>query len=164
MQNVPTMKGRRPAKERFMSKFRVNPEIGCHEWTACKGKDGYGRFNTGGKHGPVVRAHKFSYETFKGPIPDGLQIDHLCRNRICCNPDHLEAVTQQENIRRGDGGKHMREKTHCPKGHPYSGANLYIEPSTGRRRCQVCTKATRKKYRMSIQGLMRSTARKLGKI
>lgn len=85
-----------------------------------------------------------SHELHKGPIPEGLVIDHLCRNRGCVNPDHLEAVTQRENILRGEGlAAANARKTHCPKGHPYSGENLYVVPSSGRRQCRICADARR---------------------
>lgn len=83
--------------------------------------------------------HRLAWEEVRGPIPAGLVIDHLCRNRACYRIDHLEVVTQRENILRGEGATavHAR-KTQCPQGHPYSGPNLYVEPSTGKRRCRTC--------------------------
>jgi hypothetical protein len=80
-------------------------------------------------------AHRLSYEHHVGPIPDGLQIDHTCRNRKCVNPEHLEPVTNAENTTRQDHAE--RRKTHCPKGHPYDEANTYVDPS-GARRCRAC--------------------------
>jgi len=85
-----------------------------------------------------MTAHRAVYQLLVGPIPLGLQIDHLCRNRVCVNPAHLEAVTQRENIRRSDPGKHHRNKTHCPHRHPYSGRNLIVRKRTGARRCREC--------------------------
>lgn len=81
--------------------------------------------------------HRIAYELLVGPIPDGLQLDHLCRVRNCVNPDHLEPVTGQENMRRGYFGT----KTHCPNGHAYDEANTYIFSNTrGRhRQCRTCT-------------------------
>ena len=81
----------------------------------------------------MALAHRVAYELQVGPIPVGLQLDHLCRVRSCVNPAHLEPVTSAENTRRG-----LRAmKTHCPQGHPYAGENLLIRP-TGQRRCRTC--------------------------
>lgn len=95
----------RPLTERFWSK--VQKSDGCWAWTAATNEKGYGMFWNGER---AVRAHRFAFEAQHGEIPDGLQIDHLCRNPACCNPNHLEAVTPQENTRRGDAGKHWAEK------------------------------------------------------
>jgi hypothetical protein len=86
--------------------------------------------------------HRYAYEALVGPIPDGKQIDHLCRNRACCNPEHLEPVTIQENIRRGEGPQAINaRKTHCIRGHALSGDNLYLVPKSGRRNCVICRQA-----------------------
>ena len=90
-------------EERFWAKINKNAEGGCWEWTKALHSRGYGQMITGSKttkrHN--VYAHRFAYETLVGPIPDGLVLDHLCRNPKCVNPAHLEPVTRQENIRRG---------------------------------------------------------------
>lgn len=101
---------------------------------------GYVRVKVGGSR-LAVHAHRLAYEAVKGPIPAGLQIDHLCRVRNCVNPDHLEAVTQQENVRRGRVGENTRSKTHCPQGHPYDEANTYRNPA-GSRNCRTCHRAS----------------------
>jgi len=118
--------------DRFWSK--VNKTDECWIWTAGKNQKGYGQFRLNGK---TQKAHRVSYELMIGPIPDGLQIDHLCRNRACVRPDHLEAVTPRENTSRGDTGKNMLVKTHCPQGHPYDEANTYRYKS-GARSCRSC--------------------------
>ena len=109
---------------RFMRKVRVCAS-GCWEWTAHVQKDGYGSFalRKNGRSTITGLAHRVSYEHWLGPIPEGLQLDHLCRNRRCVNPKHLEPVTGKINVRRGDTGKHHREKTHCPAGHEYTPEN-----------------------------------------
>ena len=85
-------------KERFEAKFRPSSK-GCWTWTANWHNKGYGLFKSLGK---TVKAHRFSYELYVGPIPEGLQIDHLCRNRTCVNPAHLEPVTNSENLLRSN--------------------------------------------------------------
>lgn len=121
---------------RFQQKF-VDHASGCWLWTACLTKNGYGRFSWDGK---VRLAHRVAYELLVGPIPEGLEIDHLCRVRHCVNPDHLEPVTRRENIHRGFGitAVHAR-KTHCPKGHEYTEDNLLLSAlDRGNRVCKTC--------------------------
>ena len=123
--------------ERFADKIELGPEIdSCWNWTAHKDKGGYGKFKLNGK---TVSSHRLSYELYKGSIPKGLQIDHLCRNRGCCNPDHLEAVTGKENVRRGDVGKNNQHinKTHCIYGHEFNEENTYLT-KLGSRDCRKC--------------------------
>lgn len=109
---------------------------GCIQWTGGLNPDGYGRFYTAGT---CVPAHRWNYEHKVGPIPEGLEIDHLCRNRACVNPDHLEPVTTQVNIARSLGVAVLNSrKTNCPQGHPYSGDNLRI--ARGRRHCRACAR------------------------
>ena len=115
----------------------------CHLWTGRKTPRGYGKFRIKRKE---YYSHRIAYELAKGPIPDGLQIDHLCRNTSCCNPDHLEAVTSQTNTLRGVGvtARNSR-KTHCPQGHEYTPENTYYHRNGGdghtRRRCRTCERA-----------------------
>ena len=117
------------------------PNSGCWLWTGTTNPGGYGAV---GFMGRTRSAHRVSYELAKGPIPAGLDLDHKCRVRCCVNPDHLEPVTRSENLRRGLAGENLRvaalAKTHCPKGHPYSGGNLYVAPD-GHRDCITCQRA-----------------------
>ena len=119
--------------DRFLSKVSVEPNTGCWLWAAQVSPDGYGKFVFEGGQ----LAHRFSYETTNGSIPDGLQIDHLCRQRSCVNPEHLEAVTQAENMRRGIKGALT---THCPHGHVYDEYNT-AHNTVGGRVCRKCRKA-----------------------
>lgn len=117
---------------------------GCWRWTASLMNTGYGQVSVHlpeGRRHTMRLAHRIVYELMVGPIPEGLQLDHLCRNRWCVRPDHLEPVTARENMRRG----HFGMKTHCPQGHPYSGDNLILHKKPpGRspgRECRACCQA-----------------------
>ena len=115
----------------------------CWEWQHRLNDAGYGLLMRNRK---VWRAHRYFYSMVKGAIPEGLVLDHLCRNRACVNPDHLEPVTQSTNAKRGDtsnNGANHRVKTHCAKGHPYSGDNLFISTKPNgksQRRCRACSR------------------------
>lgn len=124
---------------RFWAKVRVGDD--CWEWVGARFGSGYGAIN---RDGHTISAHRVSYELLVGPIPDGLELDHLCRNRWCVRPDHLEPVVHVENVRRSPLGPSAR--THCPQGHPYEGDNLYVKPS-GRRVCVTCRRARASEYR-----------------
>lgn len=118
--------------ERLWSK--IDASGSCWEWLAYR-ENGYGKFRLNGKS---CMAHRVVWETLVGPIPAGLQVDHLCRNRGCVNPDHLELVTQQENILRGQSACAWNaRKNVCKRGHPLTDANLYVYPSGGRA-CRAC--------------------------
>ncbi len=119
-------------RERFM-KFVRRSRSGCWVWKGARSGD-YGMFHL---NGAMTPAHRASHRLFKGKVPEKHVVDHLCNNKACVNPEHLEAVTQRVNAMRAGGGRHNREKTHCPSGHPYSGANLYID-TKGARRCRAC--------------------------
>ncbi len=112
---------------------RVERVDDCWLWTGARHNAGYGQY---GK--PARLAHRMSYEAFVGPIPDGLTVDHLCRNRLCVNPSHLEPVALAVNVLRGESlpAKNAR-KTHCPKGHPYDETNTHITKQ-GWRICKAC--------------------------
>lgn len=124
-----------PMAERIRGLTTVS-ETGCWEWRGKLNHQGYGRICVSRAAGDQ-QVHRVAYETFVGPIPEGLQLDHKCRNRKCCNPEHLEPVTARENVRRSTSPiSRNLAATHCVRGHPLSGDNLYMHK--GHRRCKEC--------------------------
>ena len=135
-----TLMGREtmPAVDRFMNKVKVS-DSGCWEWTGALKPNGYGIFaikkNCIQK---VFNAHRWIYEYHRGPIPEGLTIDHLCRNRKCVNPDHLEAVSLKVNLLRGNGFSAINaRKTTCKRGHVFIPVPEHCK-TAARRYCQIC--------------------------
>ena len=123
--------------KRLIRKIERDDVTLCWNFTGCISPQGYGQFWNGEKHD---LAHRFSYEVHKGKIPSGLVIDHLCMNRRCVNPDHLECVTMGENTKRGTAFKALSEKyknkTHCVNGHEYSSENT--ARNIHGRYCKIC--------------------------
>ena len=134
-----------PLIDRFMRHVSPEPNTGCWLWTGAVQGGGYGVFDIDERTG---LAHRAAYRIFKGPIREGLQIDHLCRVRCCVNPDHLEPVTHAENLRRGLGNraatteaaKQRSARTHCPRGHERNESNVYVNPTHGRKACRACNR------------------------
>lgn len=125
----------RPLDTRFWRGVKIKTN-GCWIWLGSAVNGGYGDVYDRGRH---VRAHRWTYETLIGPIPTGLELDHLCRTPSCVNPTHLEAVTHAENVRRGTGACAVHaQKTHCLRGHIFDDANTYRDRHG--RRCRTCAK------------------------
>lgn len=141
----------KPLEDRLWAKVRVLPS-GCWEWTGHT-SHGYGKISRGRRGEGMVGTHVAAYELVVGLVPRGLQLDHLCRVRRCCNPAHLEPVTCRENLRRGNGwsGRHYR-KTHCPAGHPLDGANLSrYHLRRGERKCLTCHAARERRRKARLR-------------
>ena len=136
-------------EDRFLAK--VDRTDDCWLWLGAKTK-GYGTFSADATQ---IYAHRWSYEQAYGRIPVGLELDHLCRTPACVRPDHLEAVTHQENARRGltgvASGAQQRAKTHCAQGHAYDELNTGYRPN-GRRRCRACGNAYNRLRRQLLAG------------
>jgi len=126
----------RPTPEqRFFEKVSESPS-GCWEWQARISEGGYGQFSLVTDR--PVPAHRWAYEHIVGEIPNGLQLDHLCRNRACVNPWHLEPVRAAVNTLRGEGQAAVNSrKSECLRGHPFDSLNTYVTPN-GRRQCRAC--------------------------
>jgi hypothetical protein len=134
--------------ENFLKYIKVEPN-GCWLWLSKIAKNGYGHFThrIGFKKYRTQLAHRFSFEYFRGPIPYGLVIDHTCKVQNCVNPYHMETVTQQINVLRGNGiAAKNHKKTHCLMGHELSGENLY-KSTKGKRECIMCRRASARKWR-----------------
>lgn len=132
----------RPVAERLRDRATIDPETECWIFDGLD-SHGYGQIWVGSRTNGTRRlrkAHIVSYETFVGSTPPGLELDHLCRNRACCNPDHLEPVSHRVNVQRGAQGDEQAARTHCPQDHPYSAENTYRDRH-GKRYCIACRKS-----------------------
>lgn len=131
------MRSVKPLEERLFAK--VDATGPCWLWTGAKNIGGYGAISKGRRQGAGI-VHRIVWELLVGPIPEGLELDHLCRVRACCNPDHLEPVTRAENVARGARRAGLHRKTHCKYGHPFTPENSMPNGAHGRS-CRTCQNA-----------------------
>jgi HNH endonuclease len=144
---------RKDIDERFWDKVDfedpIFPENGCMLWKDGWKSFGYPRFSVGRRgQRKNFYAYRWLYEHLNGPLPEGTELDHLCRVRHCVNPNHLEPVPHLENLRRSP--IHSMSKTHCPQGHPYTSENTRIKGT--RRVCRICESLYRKKKKEKYAG------------
>lgn len=131
-------------KDRVLTGFDLDPDTNCWLWRRAITHDGYGMVSG---DGVSMVAHRAAFICLVGPIPEGMTLDHLCRNRACVNPDHLEPVPFRENVLRGTSFSAVNaRKTECSDGHPLTGDNLYIRPN-GARQCRQCNANAAARYR-----------------
>lgn len=148
-------------RERFWAKVRKTPA--CWEWVGAVCSTGYGRFKTGyGRAGTgnarIEWVHRYAYREFVGPIPAGYHIDHLCRNRRCVRPAHLEAVTPQENVRRTNPGANHKYRDRCWHGHLYTPSTVrYYGPDNRWRWCLTCDR----NRKLGLQGALTREQRRV---
>jgi hypothetical protein len=137
----------RPVADRLWEKIEVGPDWECWPRSGAHNSKGYGHLDV---QGITLDAHRLVWEYTYGPIPDGLRVLHHCDNPPCCNPEHLFLGTDLDNVRDMDAKGRRRNaktaKTRCPKNHPYSGDNLYINPK-GARVCRICTRESHRESR-----------------
>lgn len=125
----------------LLERWRVIDDNGCWLWQGSIGTHGYGSYQG-------LYVHRVSYEHYVGPIPDGLQIDHLCKVTRCLNPEHLEPVTNRENIHRGDSPSILIVRTgRCAAGHEMTPENAYIRIDGHGRQCKTCNRLRQRRYR-----------------
>jgi hypothetical protein len=137
----------RPLMDRLWEKVDVRGDDECWEWQASKIRGGYGEIMV--RNDPLKRsvAHKVVYEALVGPVPEGMELDHLCNNPACVNPRHLRPVTHWENLMRSNSAcAWNRCKTHCHRGHEFTPENTYIRKDRGTRMCNACSRENQKRY------------------
>ena len=130
----------------LVTKILPNQVTGCWEWIGARDGRGYGNVKVAGR---VRKAHRVVYERLRGPIGAEVECDHACRVPWCVNPGHIELVSHVENVRRGAArwvaGARQRAKRRCPRGHRYTEANTYVQPSNGGRACRTCARERKRR-------------------
>lgn len=141
--------GKRTLKTRVFKKVFIDFETGCWEWTAATDDKGYGQVRVGGR---PIKAHIVMFTVYGGVIPDGLTLDHLCRNTLCTNPEHLEPTTRAENTLRQLAaiGHHNALKTHCVNGHEFIPDNIKPGKKPDHRICRTCHIYRNRAYRARL--------------
>jgi len=141
----------RTLQQRLEAKTVKGP--GCWTWTGSHDPDGYGKISVRSR---MTNAHRVAYQIYVGPIPEAYEVDHLCRNRGCVNPAHLEAVPKPVNIARGEGAAaRYARRTHCKNGHEYTPTNTRLS-RTGTRQCRECERLrTRRRWAEDPEGMRR---------
>jgi hypothetical protein len=122
-------------KERLSSRIAIDAATNCWNWTGAISAGKYGSIYYQGR---MQKAHRVTWLVERGPIPDGMDLDHLCRNTRCCNPVHLEPVTRAENLRRSPNMDRHSHRTHCKRGHEFTPENTMIRKKMGWRSCRTC--------------------------
>lgn len=144
--------------DKFLGSISLDPKSGCWEWYRCR-NDGYAQISYWSKkYKKTIQeyAHRFSYKLFNGEIPEGFDIDHLCRNRKCANPSHLEAVTRKENLMRGIGFvATLAAAKKCKRGHEFTDDNIYYLKRNGIRQCIKCKNALSLQYFYRKKGIFK---------
>jgi hypothetical protein len=125
------------------------PESGCWLWEGAVSKLGYGRIAFEGK---AKFAHRVAFTTLVGEVPDGMELDHLCKVRSCVNPYHLEPVTRLENMKRSGAFVYRQQRSHCPKGHELTEDNKYFAACSNKYLCRACLKARKQRHLLKKAG------------
>ena len=148
--NISTsVKGQPSNLARFLKYVVKNKETGCWEWTGSIMSAGYGQFSTGRLRNN--RAHRWFYIQMRGTIPGNAYLDHLCRNKICVNPDHLEPASAQTNVLRGISPPAVNAKKQtCKRGHTLTPANTW-KSKQGYRQCRICMAIRRRLYQIGVR-------------
>lgn len=129
----------------WKTRYEIDPRTQCWNWTAYTNDDGYGIISQG--RGRRYRAHRYVYERLVGPIPEGRELDHKCRNHGCINPRHMDPVTHKLNTLRGDMGLHNARKTHCKHGHEFTPENTISRPGKNGKIWRECRECKRREMR-----------------